>query len=81
MRDRGRRGAEAGGGQRAEITTAEAAVLIGVTPSRVRQFISARRLAARRFGRDWLLRRADAAAFARKPRHRTGRPKKVLART
>lgn len=72
------RGAEAVGGQRKELTTSETAVLLGVTPARVRQFIGEGRLPARRFGRDWLIRKIDAERFASQPRRRTGRRSKSL---
>lgn len=62
-----------------DLTTPEVAELLGVSAARVRQFILDDRLRARRVGRDWLIRRADADRFARQPRPRTGRPRKVLA--
>lgn len=58
------------------ITTAEAARILGVSPSRIRQFIIQGRLAAKKIGRDQLLKESDVHRFAAQPRHRTGRPPK-----
>jgi excisionase family DNA binding protein len=52
------------------ITTAEAAAIIGVDPSRVRQLCRAGTLTTQQVGRDWLVDRASAVAYAateRKP--------------
>ena len=54
------------------LTTTEAADLMGVTPRRVRALITSGRLRARKVGRDWQIRRADAQNLERKP----GRPRK-----
>ena len=55
------------------INTKEAAKLLGVNDSRVRQLILAGRLPAQKVGRDWIIRERDLAKVAdRKP----GRPKK-----
>lgn len=71
-----RRGAEDDAGP--DLTTGQAAEMLGVTPTRVRQFIEQGRLGARRLGRDWVLRRAAVERFAAVPRSRTGRPSKSL---
>ena len=57
------------------ISTAEAAEILGVTPSRVRQLIIEGRLGATKIGRDQLLDKEEVENFALKPRMRTGRPK------
>ena len=57
------------------LTTNEAADLMGVTPRRVRALIEAGRLRAEKVGRDWQIRRADAENLERKP----GRPRKEVA--
>lgn len=57
------------------ITTAEAAEILGVSASRVRQFILEGRLESTKVGRDQLLKQSDVEDFASKPRERTGRPK------
>jgi len=55
------------------INTAQAAKKLGVTPSRVRKMIQAKRLKAFRFGRDWMIYLKDLRAVQnRKP----GRPRK-----
>ncbi len=55
------------------ITTKQAAKILGINDSRVRQLILAGRLPAKKFGRDWLINEKDLAKVAnRKP----GRPKK-----
>ncbi len=41
------------------MTTAEAASILGVTPTRIRAMIAAGRLKAKRVGRDWLITRAE----------------------
>ena len=59
------------------ITTSDAANLLGVSSSRVRQFILEERLNSVKIGRDQLLKQSDVEAFASKPRPRTGRPKTI----
>lgn len=55
------------------LTTAEAAARLGVTQARVRQLILAKKLPARKVGRDWLIRPSDLSKVAiRTP----GRPRK-----
>lgn len=56
------------------ITTTDAAKMMGVSASRVRQLILEGRLMSVKLGRDQLLRRDDVEAFSTEPRLRTGRP-------
>ena len=59
------------------ITSAQAARILGVSMSRVRQFVQEGRLKAYNpvpGRRDNLFKRADVESFAKKPRERTGRP-------
>lgn len=52
------------------ITTAEAAAIIGCNASRVRQLLGEKKLEGERVGRDWLVKKASAQAYAnteRKP--------------
>jgi len=58
------------------VTAAEAALMLGVGPSRVRQWVSEQRLVvARRIRGAILLRRNDVEAFAKRP---CGRPRKAV---
>jgi site-specific DNA-methyltransferase (adenine-specific) len=63
---------------KAFITTAEAAEILGVSPSRVRQLILEGRLKSQKIGRDQILTRKDVDIFAAEPRNRTGRPTKNI---
>jgi excisionase family DNA binding protein len=56
------------------INTAQAAKKLGVTPSRVRKMIQAKRLKAFRFGRDWLIYLKDLNAVKDR---KVGRPRKA----
>jgi excisionase family DNA binding protein len=59
------------------VTTAQAAKMMKVTQSRIRQFIADGRLKAHhpvKGQRDNMLKKADVAAFMKKPREITGRP-------
>lgn len=49
------------------MTTREVAARLGVSPTRVRQLIAARRLPAVRAGRDWWIREEDLAMLMRRP--------------
>ena len=57
------------------ISTNEAAVILGVSSSRVRQLIIEGRLESTKIGRDQLLELEKVKEFSSKPRERTGRPK------
>jgi excisionase family DNA binding protein len=59
------------------LNTAEAAEHLNVTPDRVRKLIRARRLPARKLGRDWAIARTDLSAVTER---RPGRPRRT-ART
>ena len=54
------------------LTTQQASKILGVNPSRVRQFILEGRLPAIKIGRDWIISRDDLAKVANR---RIGRPK------
>lgn len=56
------------------VTVAEAAQQLDLSPVAVRQFIAEGRLRATKYGRTWLLERAEVARFARRKRA-PGRPK------
>lgn len=58
-------------------TTEDAAQYLGVTPSRVRQFIAEERLPSEKYGRDHLIREGDLAEFAKSGTKKRGRPKKA----
>jgi excisionase family DNA binding protein len=58
------------------ITTAEAAVILKVTPVRVRQLIRDRQLFSEKRGRDHLLERDEVERFDRVGRRKGGRPRK-----
>lgn len=55
------------------LTTAEAAAILGISASRVRQLVNGGRLPATKRGRDLHIRRADLKLVA--DLTRTGRPK------
>ena len=48
--------------------------MLGVSQSRVRQFVLAKRLKARKLGRDLVIERKDAERFKREGRLPEGRP-------
>ena len=56
------------------ITTTEAAKRLGVTPTRVRALIEAKRLKAFKYGREWLIDPKDLDAVKVR---KVGRPRKV----
>ena len=57
-------------------TTETAAKYLGVTPSRVRQFIMEERLDSEKYGRDHLIQKTTLEDFAKNGKKRRGRPKK-----
>ena len=63
------------------LTTAEVARMLGVTQSRVRQFVLAERLKAKKLGRDLVIKREDAERFKREGRLPVGRPIQVRRKT
>lgn len=64
------------GGMDQWVTTEEAARIIGVSTSRIRQFVQDGRLSPReKTDSDHYFKRADVEALAKAPRERTGRPK------
>jgi excisionase family DNA binding protein len=56
------------------ITTTEAARRLGVTPTRVRALIEAKRLKAFKYGREWLIDPKDLEAVRVR---KVGRPRKA----
>lgn len=61
------------------ISTSEAAKILGISASRVRQLIIDGRLEATKVGRDQLLEKDLVEKFALIPRERTGRPKTKMS--
>ncbi|HJP93171.1 MAG TPA: helix-turn-helix domain-containing protein [Pyrinomonadaceae bacterium] len=59
------------------ITTTEAARRLGVTPTRVRALIEAKRLKAFKYGREWLIDPKDLDAVKDR---KVGRPRKMNKR-
>ena len=58
-------------------TTEDAAKYLGVTPSRVRQFILEERLLSEKYGRDHLIHELDLVHFVKDGKKKRGRPKKI----
>ena len=59
------------------LTTAQVARMLGVSQSRVRQFVLTKRLKAKKFGRDLVIERKEAERFRREGRLPEGRPVSV----
>ena len=59
-------------------TTSDAAQYLGVTPSRVRQYIVEERLESEKYGRDHMIEENTLAEFAKHGKKKRGRPKKQL---
>ena len=57
-------------------TTEGAAKYLGVTASRVRQFIMENRLRSVKYGRDHLIEESELKEFARHGKKKRGRPEK-----
>jgi site-specific DNA-methyltransferase (cytosine-N4-specific) len=57
-------------------TTEDAANYLGVTPSRVRQFIAEERLESEKYGRDHMIKESELVNFAKYGKKKRGRPKK-----
>jgi len=57
-----------------DITTDDAAKIIGVSSIRVRQLCEEGKLQAKKWGRSWMVNRASAERFERRP---AGRPVEV----
>ncbi|NOZ10468.1 MAG: helix-turn-helix domain-containing protein [Gammaproteobacteria bacterium] len=57
-------------------TTEDAAKYLGVTPSRVRQYIAEERLESEKYGRDHMIKESTLAEFSKHGKKKRGRPKK-----
>jgi len=62
------------------LSVAQAASLLGVSPGRVRQLAASGQLPARRFGRAWVIRRADLERYRALREGVKGRPRGVTRR-
>jgi len=58
-------------------TTEEAATYLGVTASRVRQYIAEARLPSEKYGRDHMIKESDLTGFAKTAKKKRGRPAKI----
>jgi excisionase family DNA binding protein len=60
-----------------KVTTAKAAIILGVSDARVRQLIKEKKLIkVEKEGRDWLLDQAEIKAFVKQPRGKRGAPRR-----
>jgi excisionase family DNA binding protein len=62
------------------MTVKQAAKMLGLSESRVRDLIGRERLPAEKHGRDWAIRRRDVESFARLPEGRAGHPRSLRKR-
>jgi excisionase family DNA binding protein len=63
------------------LTTTQAAIILGVSPTRVTVFIREGRLKAERVGQAWLIHKSDLEEFAKHPRPKgwkKGQPRKPV---
>lgn len=58
------------------LTTGQAAVYLGVSPSRIRQLILEGRLKSQKLGRDHIISESDISYFAKHGKKKRGRPPK-----
>lgn len=56
-------------------TTEDAGKYLGVTPSRIRQFILENRIKSEKIGRDHLIKESELESFVKKGKKKRGRPK------
>jgi len=62
------------------MSTVQAATQLGVSPNRIRQLAASGQLPARRFGRAWMIRRADLERYRVLPEGVKGRPRRLNQR-
>jgi site-specific DNA-methyltransferase (adenine-specific) len=58
-------------------TTDEAATYLGVSTSRIRQYIAEQRLPSEKYGRDHMIKERDLANFSNSGKKKRGRPPKT----
>jgi site-specific DNA-methyltransferase (adenine-specific) len=58
-------------------TTDEAATYLGVSTSRIRQYIAEDRLPSEKYGRDHMIKERDLVYFANSGKKKRGRPPKA----
>jgi excisionase family DNA binding protein len=62
-----------------DISTKQAAKILGVTDARVRQLIKEKKLAKKRkIGRDWLLDEDEVKIFSKQPPGKRGSPRRRI---
>lgn len=62
-------------------TTDEAATYLGVTSSRIRQYIAEERLPSEKYGRDHMIKDRDLEYFALNGKKKRGRPPNTIKKT